>query len=120
MSYLLINATSNTFTTDLFISTPTSINNLNYNNPGIDWEARRALSLPGIGMINHPPKKTNNKKSVKNNQNHPDWETYIERGAAKVRPKKSLGEMLFGGQLSLEDTNTPESKVKGVRNSQKK
>ena len=67
-----------------------------------------------------PPKKTNNKKSVKNNQNHPGWETYIERGAVKVRPKKSLGEMLFGGQLSLEDTNTPESKAKGVRNSRKK
>jgi len=96
------------------------MNNLNNNNPGIDWEARRALSLPGIGMINHPPKKTNNKKSVKNNQNHPGWEACIERGAVKVRPKKSLGEMLFGGQLSLEDTNTPESKVKCVRNFRKK
>ena len=120
MSHLLINATSNTFTTDLFISGLTSMNNLNNNNPGIDWEARRALSLPGVGMINHPPKKTNNKQQVNNKQNHAGWETYIERGAVKVRPKKSLGEMLFGGQLSLEDTNTPESKVKGVRNSRKK
>ena len=120
MSYLLINATTNTFTTYLFISTLTSMNNLNENNPGIDWEARRALSLPGLGMINHPPKKTNNKKSAKNNQNHPGWESYIDRGAVKVRPKMSLGEMIFGGVLRLEDTNTSESKVKGIRNSRKK
>ena len=120
MSHLFINATTNTFTTYLFISSLTSMNNLNNNNTGIDWEARRALSLPGVGMINHPPKKTNNKQQVNNKQNHPGWETYIKRGAVKVRPKKSLGEMIFGGVLSLEDTNTPESKVKGVRNSRKK
>ena len=120
MSNLFINATTNTFTTYLFISSLTSMNNLNINNPGIDWEARRALGLPGTGMINHPPKRTNNKQQMKNNQNHPGWETYIERGAVKVRPKKSLGEMLFGAVLSLKDTNTPESKMKGVRNSRKK
>lgn len=119
MSHLFINATTNTFTTYLFISSLTSMNNLNNNNTGIDWEARRALSLPGVGMINHPPKKTNNKQQVNNKQNHPGWETYIERGAVKVRPKMSLGEMLFGGVLRLEDINTPESEVKDIRNSRK-
>ena len=70
-------------------------------------------------MINHPPKKTNNNQQVNNKQNHPGWETYIERCAVKVRPKMSLGEMLFGGVLRLEDINTPESEVKDIRNSRK-
>lgn len=120
MSHLFINATTNTFTTYLFISSLTSMNNLNINNPGIDWEARRALGLPGIGMINQPPKKPNNKQQVSNKQNHPGWETCIERGAVKVRSKMSLGEMIFGGVLGLEEANILESKMKGVRNSRKK
>ena len=39
------------------------MNNLNNNNPGIDWEARRALSLPGVGMIN-PPSKENQQQAT--------------------------------------------------------
>lgn len=64
-----------------------------------------------------------------NNQNHNgiEWEPYVEHGVAKLRPKKQLTKDSFSSAAQemaaviygLNDTNTPELKTRGVKNSQK-
>ena len=64
-----------------------------------------------------------------NNQSHNDieWEPYVEHGVSKLRPKKPLTKDSFPPAAQemaaviygLNDTNTPASKSRGIKNSQK-
>ena len=56
-----------------------------------------------------------------------EWEPYFEHGVAKLRPKQQLTKDSFSPAAQemaaviygLNDTNTPESKARGTKNSQK-
>ena len=56
-----------------------------------------------------------------------EWEPYVEHGVAKLRPKKQLTKDSFSPAAQemaaviygLNDTNTPASKSRGIKNSQK-
>ena len=56
-----------------------------------------------------------------------EFEPYIEHGVAKLRPKKQLTKDSFSPAAQemaavtygLNDTNTPEHKDRGIKNSQK-
>ena len=56
-----------------------------------------------------------------------EWEPYVENGVAKLRPKQQLTKDSFSPAAQemaaviygLNDTNTPEHKDRGIKNSQK-
>ena len=56
-----------------------------------------------------------------------EWEPYFEHGVAKLRPKQQLPKDSFSPAAQemaaviygLNDTNTPEHKDRGIKNSQK-